>query len=374
MNVDWLIIGAGYTGCVLAERIATQLDRKVLLVDRRDHVGGNAYDFHNEHGILVHQYGPHIFHTNSKKVWDYLSMFTEWRPYYHHVLGVIEGKKIPIPFNLNSIREIFPPAYAEKLEARLLECYPYGAKVPVLKLLESTDSELKTLAKYVYDYVFYNYTVKQWELKPEELDPLVTGRVPIVISRDNRYFQDTYQSMPSLGYSAMFRRMLSHRNIRILLNTDYKELAGAVKFNRMVYTGPIDSFFDYMYGPLPYRSLRFEFRTLDQEWFQEVGTVNYPNEHDFTRITEQKYLTGQRLPKTTITVEYPQRHEPGVNDPYYPIPREDNREAYNKYLDEVRKLGGSVLLAGRLADYKYYNMDQAAARALKLFEDEIAGK
>jgi UDP-galactopyranose mutase len=374
MNVDWLIIGAGYTGCVLAERIASQLDRKVLLVDRRDHVGGNAYDFHNEHGILVHQYGPHIFHTNSKKVWDYLSTFTEWRPYYHHVLGVIEGKKIPVPFNLNSIREIFPPAYAEKLEARLLECYPYGAKVPVLKLLESTDGELKTLAKYVYDYVFYNYTVKQWELKPEELDPLVTGRVPIVISRDNRYFQDTYQSMPSLGYSAMFRRMLAHRNIRILLNTDYKEIAGAVKFNRMVYTGPIDSFFDYMYGPLPYRSLRFEFRTLDQEWFQEVGTVNYPNEHDFTRITEQKYLTGQRLAKTTITVEYPQRHEPGVNDPYYPIPREDNREAYNKYLDEVKKLGGSVLLAGRLADYKYYNMDQAAARALKLFEDEIAGK
>ena len=374
MNVDWLIIGAGYTGCVLAERIASQLDRKVLLVDRRDHVGGNAYDFHNEHGILVHQYGPHIFHTNSRKVWDYLSMFTEWRPYYHHVLGVIEGKKIPVPFNLNSIREIFPPAYAEKLEARLLECYPYGAKVPVLKLLESPDDELKTLAKYVYDYVFYNYTVKQWELKPEELDPLVTGRVPIVISRDNRYFQDTYQSMPSLGYSAMFRRMLAHCNIRILLNTDYKELAGSVKYTRMVYTGPIDSFFDYMYGPLPYRSLRFEFRTLDQEWFQEVGTVNYPNEHDFTRITEQKYLTGQRLPKTTITVEYPQRHEPGVNDPYYPIPREDNREAYNKYLDEAKKLGGSVLLAGRLADYKYYNMDQAAARALKLFEDEIAGK
>jgi UDP-galactopyranose mutase len=374
MNVDWMIIGAGYTGCVLAERIASQLDRKVLLVDKRDHVGGNAYDYHNEHGVLVHQYGPHIFHTNSKKVWDYLSMFTEWRPYYHHVLGVIEGKKIPVPFNLNSIHEIFPPAYADKLECRLLECYPYGAKVPVLKLLESTDPELKTLAKYVYDYVFYNYTVKQWELKPEELDPLVTGRVPIVISRDNRYFQDTYQSMPSLGYTAMFRRMLSHRNIRVLLNTDYKDIAGEVKYDRMVYTGPIDSFFDSMYGPLPYRSLRFEFRTLDQEWFQEVGTVNYPNEHDFTRITEQKYLTGQRLPKTTITVEYPQRYEPGVNDPYYPIPREDNREAYNKYLNEVKKLGGSVLLAGRLADYKYYNMDQAAARALKLFEDEIAGK
>ena len=374
MNVDWLIIGAGYTGCVLAERIASQLDRKVLLVDRRDHIGGNAYDFHNEHGVLVHQYGPHIFHTNSKKVWDYLSHFTEWRPYYHHVLGVIEGKKIPVPFNLNSINEVFPRAYAEKLERRLLECYPYGAKVPVLKLLESPDPDLKTLAKYVYDFVFYNYTVKQWEYKPEELDPLVTGRVPILVSRDNRYFQDTYQSMPALGYTAMFRRMLAHRNIRILLNTDYKEIAGDVKYGRMVYTGPIDAFFDYMYGPLPYRSLRFEFRTLDQEWFQEVGTVNYPNEHDFTRITEQKWLTGQRLPKTTITVEYPQRHQPGVNDPYYPIPREDNREAYNQYLGEIKKLGGNVLLAGRLADYKYYNMDQAAARALKLFEDEIAGK
>lgn len=373
MKVDWLIVGAGYSGCVLAERIATQLGKRVLLVERRDHIGGNAYDYYNEHGILVHKYGPHIFHTKSKKVWDYLSEFTEWRHYFHHVLGVIEGKKVPIPFNLNSLYELFPPHYAQKLEDLLLQNFGFGVKVPILKLRESTSGDLGFLAEYIYNNVFLRYTTKQWGLKPEELDSGVTGRVPVYISRDNRYFQDPYQAMPKLGYTEMFRRMLSHPNIKVLLNADYHEVVNDIQFNRMVYTGPIDTFFDYMHGELPYRSLRFHQETLDKENYQEVGTVNYPNEYDITRITEQKYLSGQTLPKTTLVMEYPQAYVPGKNDPYYPIPREENRKLYELYVKESQKLNGSVIFAGRLAEYKYYNMDQAALRALGLFEKEVCG-
>jgi UDP-galactopyranose mutase len=372
MKVDWLIVGCGFTGCTLAERIATQLGQKVLLVDRRNHVGGNAYDYYNEHGVLVHKYGPHIFHTNSKKVWDYLSAFTDWRLYFHHVLGVVEGQKIPIPFNLNSLAAVMPAKYAEKLEGLLLENYGMGAKIPILKMREATDCDLRFLAKYIYDNVFHSYTVKQWALKPEELDAAVTSRVPIVISRDNRYFQDTYQAMPRLGYSELFRRQLDHPNIHVLLQTDYREILGVIKFNRMAFTGPINTFFSDMHGPLPYRSLRFELTTLDTEWFQEVGTVNYPNDNDFTRITEQKRLSGQTLPKTTLVKEFSQAHEEGVTEPYYPIPKPENKDLYNLYAAEAKKLNGSVLFAGRLGDYKYYNMDQVVARALKIFEDEIA--
>jgi UDP-galactopyranose mutase len=371
MKVDWLIVGAGFTGCTLAERIATQLDQKVLLIDRRNHVGGNAYDHYDKNGILVHKYGPHIFHTNSKKVWDYLSGFTEWRPYHHHVLAVVEGKQVPVPFNLNSLELLFPRRLAERLECALLEAYGFGVKVPILKMRENPGAELRNLADYIYKNVFYSYTVKQWELKPDELDPSVTGRVPVYISRDDRYFQDTWQAMPRYGYSALFERMLNHRNVRVLLNTDYRELEGMVRFDRMIYTGPVDDYFDYLHGHLPYRSLRFEFVTADQERVQDAGTVNYPNDYDFTRITEQKYLTGQRSPVSTLVYEYPQPYVPGENEAYYPIPREENRGQYNLYLKEAEKLNGSVLLAGRLADYKYYNMDQAVARALKLFEESV---
>lgn len=372
MKFDWLIVGAGYSACVLAERIASQLGQRVLIVERRDHIGGNAYDYYNEHGILAHKYGPHIFHTKSKKVWDYLSQFTEWRHYQHHVLGVIEGKKVPIPFNLNSLYALFPPKYAEKLENLLLENFGFGVKVPILKLRESTSGDLSFLANYIYENIFLHYTLKQWGVKPEELDRGVTGRVPVYISRDNRYFQDPYQAMPKLGYTEMFRRMLAHPNIKILLNTDYREIINDAKFNRIICTGPIDTFFDYIYGALPYRSLRFEFETLDREWYQEVGTVNYPNNYDITRITEQKYLSGQTSPKTTLVMEYPQAHVPGQNDPYYPILNEENRDRLNLYLKEVDKLNGTVLFAGRLADYKYYDMDHAVLRALGVFEKDIA--
>ena len=371
MIFDWLIVGAGYSSCVLAERIATQLGQRVLIVERRDHIGGNAYDYYNEHGILVHKYGPHIFHTKSKKVWDYLSQFTEWRHYQHHVLGVVEGKKVPIPFNLNSLYTLFPPNYAAKLENLLLENFGFGAKVPILKLRESTSGDLSFLADYIYENIFLRYTIKQWGVKPEELDRGITGRVPVYISRDNRYFQDPYQAMPKLGYTEMFRKMLAHPKIKILLNTDYREIIDGVKFNRLICTAPIDTFFDYMHGELPYRSLRFKFETLDREHYQEVGTVNYPNDYDITRITEQKYLSGQTASKTTLVMEYPQTYVPGENDPYYPILNEANRDRLSLYLKEVNKLNGTVLFAGRLADYKYYNMDQAVIRALGLFEKEI---
>lgn len=376
MKVDWLIVGAGFTGAVLAERIASQMGQKVLVVERRNHIGGNAYDYYNEHGVLVHKYGPHIFHTNSKKVWDYLSQFTEWRPYYHRVLASVDGKLVPVPFNLNSLYALFPPKYAERLEEKLICSYGFGVKVPILRMREAEDAELRFLAEYIYKNVFYGYTLKQWELKPEELDPSVTGRVPVYISRDDRYFQDTYQAMPKHGYTLMFNRMLFHKNIKVLLNTSYREIVTEIHFNRMIYTGPIDAYFDYMYGPLPYRSLQFKFVTLEEESHQSVGTINYPNEYDFTRITEQKYLTGQRLPRTTLVVEYPQAYQPTNNhcEPYYPIPREDNRAIHALYEREVKKLRGTVLFAGRLADYKYYNMDQAVARALKLFEEEILTK
>ncbi|MGI6285996.1 UDP-galactopyranose mutase [Neomoorella humiferrea] len=371
MKVDWLIVGAGFTGATLAERIASQLGQRVLIVDRRDHIGGNAFDYYNEDGILVHKYGPHIFHTNDIKVWNYLSQFTEWRPYYHKVLVVVDGNKIPLPFNLNSLYAIFPPRYAEKLEELLLTNYSFGAKIPILKLRENADGDLRFLANYIYEKIFYGYTFKQWGMKPEELDWSVTGRVPVYISRDDRYFQDHYQAIPRYGYTELFRRMLRHPEIKVLLNTDYREVMDEIKFNRMIYTGPIDEFLDYMYGPLPYRGVRFDFITLDEEWYQEVGTINYPNEYDFTRITEQKYLSGQLLPKTTLLYEYPTEYIAGKNEPCYPVPQKDNQQRYEMYMKHAEKFKGTVLFAGRLADYKYYNMDQAVARALTVFEQEV---
>lgn len=371
MKVDWLIVGAGFTGATVAERIASQLDQKVLIIDRRDHIGGNAYDRYDENGILLSQYGPHIFHTNSKKVWDYLSAFTEWRPYSHKVLGSIDGQLVPLPFNLTSLHALLPANQATRLEALLLEHFGLGEKVPVLRFRESPVPEIKQLAELVYEKVFHGYTLKQWELRPDQLDPGVTARVPIHISRDDRYFQDTYQATPTLGYTELFRRMLAHRNIKVLLDADYREVAGELEYDRMVYTGEIDAFFNYVHGELPYRSLRFEVRSLDQEWHQPVATVNYPNEFDFTRITEQKWITGQRHPKTSLVVEYPMRHIPGQTEPYYPVPRDENRARYALYAKDAAQLAGKVLFAGRLADYSYYNMDQAVARALSLFEKTI---
>lgn len=371
MTFEYLIVGAGFSGSILAERIASQLDKKVLLIDKRDHIGGNAHDYSDENGILIHKYGPHIFHTNAKRVIDYLSHFTEWRPYSHHVLAVVEGINVPVPFNINSIYQLFPKKYAERLVNELLITYGSGVKIPILKLRESASGELKKLADYIYENVFLGYTLKQWELTPEELDPSVTARVPVHISKDNRYFQDTYQLMPKDGYTKMFERMLSHKKIKILLQTDYKEIINSIKYNKLIFTGPIDEFFDYQFGELPYRSLQFQFEKYEQEYFQNVGQINYPNNNSFTRITEFKHLTGQLNSQTVISKEYPNAYLRNINTPYYPIPKEENRLLYNKYKMELGKIK-SVLFCGRLAEYQYYNMDQIVARALTVFENKMS--
>lgn len=379
---DYVIIGTGFAGSVLAERIATQLNKKVLMIEKRNHIGGNAYDSYDSQGILIHNYGPHIFHTKVKKVWDYLSNFTDWHLYHHKVLGVIDGQKVPIPFNLNSINQVFPKNLAERLEKKLIENFGYNKKVPILKLREVEDTDLKFLADYIYEKVFLGYTTKQWGVTPEELDPSVTGRVPVYISRDDRYFQDPYQGMPKEGYTKLFERMLDHENIKILLNTDYKEVLQfnfetgeaslfGQKFNgKIIYTGPIDYFFDYKFGQLPYRSLNFVFEQFNQEKVQEVGTVNYPNDYNFTRITEFKHLTNQSSDKTTTVKEFSQEYIPGENIPYYPIKNENNLELYRLYKEEARKYDNLIFI-GRLAEYQYYDMDMVVAKALRVFEEKI---
>lgn len=370
MIYDYLIVGAGYSGCVLAERISSQLNKKVLIVDKRNHIAGNAYDEYNDDGILVHRYGPHLFHTKMRKVFDYLSQFTKWREYSHKVLAVIEDKKVPVPFNLNSIDIFFSNKQAGKLSNLLLNKYEMGTKIPILKLLETSDKELKFLADFIYEKIFLGYNLKQWGVKPEDLDRTVSGRVPFFISRDDRYFQDPYQAIPLFGYTQMFNNMINNKNINVLLKTEYKEILNTIKFDKIIYTGPIDEYYDYTYGNLPYRSLNFKYETKEKEYFQELTQVNYPNDNDFTRITEFKHITGQKHHNTTIAYEFPEEYLIGKNDPYYPIPNEVNHSIFNKY-SELASKEQNVFFTGRLANYKYYNMDETVGVALQLFEKTI---
>lgn len=374
MKYDFVIVGAGFAGCVLAERLANVLDKKVLVIEKRKHIGGNCYDYSDENGIIVHKYGPHIFHTNNKKVWDYLSQFTSWHFYFHKVLAVVEGKKVPVPFNLNSVDILFPENLALKFSEKLAQKYGYGLKIPILKLMDETDSDLKFLADYIYSNVFDGYTTKQWGLKPTELDYSVTSRVPILIGRDDRYFQDVFQGIPKNGYTRIFENMLNHKNIQILLNTDYRDVVDDIKYDKMIFTGEIDYFFNYEFGKLPYRSLEFEFRTIHSNYFQETAQINYPNNYEFTRITEFKHFLPYKNDTTTIALEFPKPYEKGINEPYYPIPRPENNELYHKYLNLTTQLKGKVYFVGRLAEYKYYNMDQVIASALLLFEKIIRGE
>ncbi|WKV08008.1 UDP-galactopyranose mutase [Thermoanaerobacterium sp. CMT5567-10] len=368
-NYDYVIVGAGFAGSVFAERVANLLNKKVLIIEKRNHIGGNAYDEYNEDGILVHKYGPHIFHTNYKEVWDYISQFTEMNIYYHHVLASIDGKYVPIPFNLNTLYELFPESVRIKLEKSLIENYGYGMKVPIFQLMKTENNDLKFLADFIYNRLFLNYTTKQWGMQPDELDEEVTARVPVYISKDNRYFGDKYQGVPKHGYTKMFERMLDNKNIHILLNTDYKEIINQIRYGKLVYTGSIDYFFDYKYGKLPYRSLDFKFETLSVEKFQPVGTVNYPNDYNFTRITEFKHLTGQVHNKTTILKELPKECKNSNDTPYYPILQKRNVDLYMKYKNEAEKFN-NVIFIGRLAEYKYYNMDTIVKRVLDIIRNE----
>ena len=369
---DWLIVGAGFTGAVAAERLATQLDQKVLVVDRRPHLAGNAFDTRDDSGNLVHLYGPHIFHTQSAKVFHHLSRFTRWRPYFHHVQGHVDGRFVPVPFNLESLRQLFPASLAQRIEDALVASFGFGTKVPITKLRETQDENLRTLADFVYNKLFLNYTLKQWGCTPEALDPSVTARVPVLVGRDCRYFDDRYQAMPAEGYTALFARMLDHPNIDVELNVDFAQIQDKPPAERIVYTGPIDEYFGHCEGALPYRSLRFEFETHPGASVQPVGTMNYPNEFDFTRITDFSHLTGERRATTTTVCEFPQDYVPGVNDPYYPVPSPQTKELMVPYRRLAQELKGRVWFAGRLADYVYYNMDQACARGLSLFEKELA--
>ncbi len=371
MKYDFVIVGAGYSGCVLAERIATQLNKKCLIVEKRNHIGGNCYDYYDDDGVLVHKYGPHIFHTQMKKVWEYLSNYTDWIPYEHKVKAVIDGIEVTVPFNFNSIHTVYSKEKAQRLEDLLIEIYGSGVKIPILKLRETSNEELKELAEFIYEKVFLGYNLKQWGMKPEELDPSVSGRVPVFLSRDDRYFQDTYQAIPKHGYTKMFQKMIDHQNISVMLQTDYKDVIDNLDYDNLIYTGHIDYYFDFKLGRLPYRTLNFNMQTLDVEFFQSGTQINYPNDHDYTRITEFKHLTKQQHTKTTIAYEYPEEYEFGKNDPYYPIPKKENLELFEKY-KELADKEKNVYFVGRLADYKYYNMDQTVGVALQLFEKKIA--
>lgn len=355
---DYLIVGAGFAGSVLAERLASQSGKKILIIDTRAHIGGNAYDHYDAAGILVHRYGPHIFHTNSREVFEYLSHFTQWRSYEHRVLASVDGQLVPIPINLDTVNQL----YGLSLTSFQVEEFFASVAEPKEYIKTSEDVVVSKVGRELYEKFFRNYTRKQWGIDPSELDRSVTARVPTRTNRDGRYFTDTYQAMPLDGYTKMFEKMLSHPNIKIMLNTDYREIEQVIPYREMIYTGPVDQFFDYRYGKLPYRSLEFKHETHNVPVHQPVAVVNYPNEHLYTRVTEFKYLTGQEHTKTSIVYEYPRAE----GDPYYPVPRPENAELYKLY-KELADATKDVHFVGRLATYKYYNMDQVVAQALTIY-------
>jgi len=360
MNYDYLIVGAGFSGSVFAERIASQLNKKVLIVEQRTHIGGNAYDEKDKHGILIHKYGPHIFHTNSKKIFDYLSQFTEWRKYEHKVLAKLNNEYYPIPINRDTINKLYNKNFTSDEE---VEKFYNEIKEKRNPILNSEDIIVNKVGKDLFDKFFRNYTIKQWNLEPKELSPSVCGRIPVRTNTDDRYFTDKYQFMPKDGYTKMFEKMLSHKNIKILLNKDYKKILNDIKFDKMIYTGPVDYFFDYKFGKLPYRSIRFEWKNYKKEYYQKVAVVNCVGDEKFTRVCEYKHLTDQRQNNTTLSYEYSLKD----GDPFYPVPTDSNFKLYLSYKKKAKKLK-NVIFCGRLAEYKYYNMDQVVAKSLKVFD------
>ncbi len=379
---DHIIVGAGFAGCVLARQLAEENNCRVLIIEKRQHIGGNCYDYYDEHGILVHKYGPHLFHTSDAVVFQYLSRFTRWHNYHHRVLAMIDGQKVPVPFNLNTIEMLFPPSLAKTLEQKLVGRFGYDVKVPILELRKEQDADLKFLADYVYEKMFVNYTAKQWGCKPEDIAAEVTARVPVFISRDDRYFQDTYQAIPAQGYTRLFENLLNHKNISIMLNTAYQQivdfnvasgqlrLMGSNFSGKLIYTGLIDELFEFKFGELPYRSLQFDFEFHPLSSYQQVTTVNYPNNYDFTRITEFKKISGQDIFGSTIIKEYPQDYDStdeNKNIPYYPVFNEENSRKYQQYAEYAKQFE-NIVLVGRLAQYRYYDMDDIVREALLTFE------
>lgn len=357
---DYLIVGAGFAGSVLAERLAKVLNKRVLIIDKRPHIAGNAYDHYNDDGILIHRYGPHIFHTNAQRLVDYLSQFTQWRPYEHRVLAHVDQQLLPIPINLTTINKL----YNLKLNSEEAAEFLAQRAEPVAQIQSSEDVVVSQVGRDLYEKFFRGYTRKQWGLDPSELDKSVTSRVPTRTNTDDRYFTDSFQQMPLHGYTRMFENMLDHRNIRIMLNTEFEDIRHEVRYGHLIYTGPIDEFFDYRLGKLPYRSLHFHHQTLACEWYQPVAVVNFPS-HDvpYTRATEYKHLTGQQHVKTAITYEFPASE----GDPYYPVPREENAELYRRY-QALARMTPEVTFVGRLGTYRYYNMDQVVGQALAVFD------
>ncbi|CAO4155395.1 UDP-galactopyranose mutase [Methylorubrum extorquens] len=355
---DWLIVGAGFAGSVLAERLASQRGERVLVIDRRHHVGGNAYDRLDEAGILIHQYGPHIFHTNADSVVDYLSQFTAWRPYEHRVLAMVDGMLVPIPINLDTINRL----YGLSLTSDELAAWFAARAEPVAEIRTSEDVVVSAVGRELYEKFFRGYTRKQWGLDPSELDRQVTARVPTRTNRDDRYFTDRFQAMPAQGYTRMFERMLAHPNISVMTNADFRSLREFIPHRRLIYTGAIDEYFDFRFGRLPYRSLRFVHATLDTDRHQPVAVVNYPQSEAYTRITEYKHLTGQEHSRTSLTYEYPSVE----GDPYYPVPRPENQALFKRY-ERLAQAQPDVWFVGRLATYRYYNMDQIVGQALATY-------
>ena len=354
---DYLIAGAGFAGAVVAERMSS-LGKKVLVIDRRKHIAGNAYDHPNEDGLLIHRYGPHIFHTNSEQVFDYLSKFTEWRNYEHRVLASVDGKLVPVPINQDTVNLLY--GLKLKTEAEV-EAFFVSRAESRAAIRTSEDVVVSKVGRDLYEKLFRNYTRKQWGKDPSELDALVTARIPVRTNRDDRYFTDRYQAMPKNGYTHMFENMLDNRNITVELGCDYRDVAKKAKFKEVVFTGPVDEYFGFRFGELPYRSLRFEHKTLTKEFLQPVAVINYPNDHDYTRVTEFKHLTGQPHRKTSVVYEYPAAE----GDPYYPVPTPENGALYKRYA-ELAVATPNVHFVGRLATYRYYNMDQVVAQALTL--------
>ncbi len=357
---DYLIVGAGFAGSVLAERLASQLGKRVLICDKRPHIGGNAYDCYDDAGVLIHKYGPHIFHTNCARIFEYLSQFTRWRPYEHRVIAHVDGKLLPFPINVDTVNRLYGLSLTGE---DVVDFFKKRAKTNGT-VRTSEDAVVSKIGVELYEKFFKNYTRKQWGLDPSELDAAVAARVPARTNHDDRYFTDDYQFMPLHGYTRMFEAMLSHPKITTVIGTDYRELLNEVRYRDMIYTGPVDAFFDYRFGKLPYRSLEFELKTFDQEVFQPGAVINYPNEHAYTRCTEFKYLTGQKHHATSVVYEYPRAE----GDPYYPVPRPENAELYRRY-KKLADTTPNVHFVGRLATYRYYNMDQVVGQALAVFHD-----